>query len=208
MAAPERAPFFSDEVFRWVMWEEAEVKGKGRGWGRKIGYTAKEYRAVVEGVGKVVERLGVGAGEVERVAWVLGREGGELGEVEGVEVGGKDEVKDGVEEGEEERSEQGTGVKEDRKGRAKKKTAKGGGKAIHEAGKGEEPRRSKRMVVAQDPLDESKATKRYVVVKSIKSVSQAHASQEVKVVNYKTQSSPDIPLNISAQISGSDPKVP
>ncbi|KAF2809616.1 uncharacterized protein BDZ99DRAFT_387974 [Mytilinidion resinicola] len=198
VAAPDSAPFFSDEVFRWVMWEEAEVKGKGMGWERKIGYTVKEYRAVVEGVGRVMERLGVGAGEVERVAWVLGREGGDLGVGKGGGVGAEVEGKDEGE-GEREKLKNGKGVKGDRKGKIEKKTVKGGRKAVNEAVKGEEPRRSKRKPVAQDPLEESKVTKRYAITKSIGFDLQAHASQEGEVVNYKTQLSPDIPLNISAQ---------
>ncbi|OCK77410.1 hypothetical protein K432DRAFT_333939 [Lepidopterella palustris CBS 459.81] len=71
--SPDTIPFFSDELFRWVMWDEGGTKG--RGWERKIGYTAKEWEEVIQRVGEVRERLGVSAGECERVAWVLGREG-------------------------------------------------------------------------------------------------------------------------------------
>ncbi|KAH0543568.1 hypothetical protein FGG08_002129 [Glutinoglossum americanum] len=74
---PNNVPFFSDEAFRWVNWEE----GKGKGWDRKIGYNVKEYDALVEAVRKVRKRLEaesggkpIGAGEVERVGWVIGRE--------------------------------------------------------------------------------------------------------------------------------------
>ncbi|OMP83369.1 hypothetical protein BK809_0004750 [Diplodia seriata] len=83
---PASTPFFSDEVFRWAVWEE-DGKGKGRGWGRKIGYTEKEYAVLVGKVRDVVGRVrgwGLGEGElgemgeavaVEKVAWVLGKEG-------------------------------------------------------------------------------------------------------------------------------------
>ena len=103
VAAPDEVPFFSDEVFRWVMWGEkyattgaagkvgtvkttaaaAVVPAGPRGWKRPIGYNAKEYGEVVERVGEVVRRLGVRAVECERVAWVLGREGVDVGEEEG-----------------------------------------------------------------------------------------------------------------------------
>ncbi|KAH7125351.1 hypothetical protein B0J11DRAFT_486846 [Dendryphion nanum] len=77
--APDTCPFFSDEVFRWLMWEDG---GKEGGWKRGIKYSVKEYRELVERMGVVRERLGVGAVEMERVAWVLGREG-----VDGKKVG-------------------------------------------------------------------------------------------------------------------------
>jgi hypothetical protein len=74
---PDNVPFFSDEAFRWVNWEE----GKGKGWDRKISYSSKEYHAFVEAVRKVRKRLeaesggkSVGAGDIERVGWVIGRE--------------------------------------------------------------------------------------------------------------------------------------
>ncbi|KAF2794684.1 hypothetical protein K505DRAFT_349155 [Melanomma pulvis-pyrius CBS 109.77] len=70
---PEAVPFFSDELLRWVTWEE------GGGWKRKIKYDVKEYAVLVQGVGKLRERLGVKAVDVERVAWVLGREGRDVG---------------------------------------------------------------------------------------------------------------------------------
>jgi hypothetical protein len=72
VADPERAVFFGDEVFRWLMWDEESKAGKG--WGRKIGYTAKEYRVLAEKAGEVCERLGVRAADLEKVGWVLGRE--------------------------------------------------------------------------------------------------------------------------------------
>jgi hypothetical protein len=66
----DEVPFFSDEVFRWVNWDEAD-SAKGGGWDRVIKYTAKEYKEVVERVGDVRERLGVRAVDVEML---VGRE--------------------------------------------------------------------------------------------------------------------------------------
>ncbi|GME26850.1 hypothetical protein GTA08_BOTSDO01049 [Neofusicoccum parvum] len=80
VAEPAGTPFFSDEVFRWVHWGEG-----GEGWGRRIGYTEKEYGRLVERVRDVVGRVrgwDVGVPEavaVEKVAWVLGREGVDCG---------------------------------------------------------------------------------------------------------------------------------
>ncbi len=91
---PARVPFFGDELFRWAMWD-APVSGRAApgasatGWKRKIGYSAKEYAALVDVVERVTARLGVPASEVERVAFVLGREGASVDE--GVEV--EDEAK-------------------------------------------------------------------------------------------------------------------
>ena len=74
---PDNVPFFSDEAFRWVTWEE----GKGRGWDRKISYNNKEYTAFVEAVQTVRRRLeaesggkSIAAGDVERAGWVIGKE--------------------------------------------------------------------------------------------------------------------------------------
>lgn len=73
--APDTVPPFSDEAYRWIL------HSPGReGWGKKIKYDAKEYRTYVEGVKALVERLGgdVTAGEVEKVGFVLGKEGAEF----------------------------------------------------------------------------------------------------------------------------------
>jgi hypothetical protein len=93
VASPDTIPFFSDEVFRWCMWDEP---GSPSGWQRKIKYNVKEYEILVSKVEEVRKRLGVRALDVERVAWVLGREGvnvdeeyddgGEDGETENTEV--------------------------------------------------------------------------------------------------------------------------
>ncbi|KAI9781318.1 MAG: hypothetical protein M1839_006111 [Geoglossum umbratile] len=89
---PDNVPFFSDEAFRWVTWEE----GKGEGWDRKISYNNKEYAVFVEAVRAVRERLeaesggkSIAAGDVERVGWVIGRE------EEGA-MGGEKKLKGGI----------------------------------------------------------------------------------------------------------------
>jgi hypothetical protein len=71
VAAPDTVPFFSDELFRWCMWDEAGSPG---GWQRKIKYNAKEYEMLLEKVDALVKRLGVRAVDAEQVAWVLGKE--------------------------------------------------------------------------------------------------------------------------------------
>jgi len=71
---PEQVPFFGDEVFRWIMWDEpSSGPASQKGWSRKIGYTPKEYRRFVELVNGFRQRLGVPASEVEMVGYVLGR---------------------------------------------------------------------------------------------------------------------------------------
>ncbi|KAF2166778.1 hypothetical protein M409DRAFT_54566 [Zasmidium cellare ATCC 36951] len=67
---PERAPFFSDELFRWSMYEDK----KANGWDRKIKYTPKEYLELFEKIQQVQKRLGAAkAVDLEKVAYVLGR---------------------------------------------------------------------------------------------------------------------------------------
>lgn len=70
---PDRAPFFSDELFRW-----ASYQGDGaQGWSRDIKYTLKEYLELVDQVHGLQKRLkadhqrDVTAVEVEKVAYVL-----------------------------------------------------------------------------------------------------------------------------------------
>lgn len=70
----ENAPFFSDELFQWMMFED----GKGKGWDRKIKYSIAEYKQMVPLVGAFRERLEQAGGkatalEAEMVAYVLGR---------------------------------------------------------------------------------------------------------------------------------------
>jgi hypothetical protein len=86
---PEEIPFFSDELFRWSCWDN-EVKSKeGTGWQRKIKYNFKEYEMMLDRVEKLRTRLGkssgqkpdtsVRAADIEKVAWVLGKEGKDVG---------------------------------------------------------------------------------------------------------------------------------
>ena len=73
---PVRIPFFSDEIYRYLLWEEA----KSKGWDRKINYTIKEYRTLFERVAALRERLEVVSGEevsavhIEKAAYVLGKD--------------------------------------------------------------------------------------------------------------------------------------
>lgn len=72
---PQTCPFFSDEMYRWTTWD-----GKDE-WKKKIKYNVAEYRDVVKKVGELRKRLGeeVRAVDAERVAWVLGKEGIDVG---------------------------------------------------------------------------------------------------------------------------------
>lgn len=68
------------------MWDEP---GQPGGWKRGIKYTGKEYGEVARGVGELRGRLeGVEAWMVERVAYVLGRGGFDVGV--GLEEGEED----------------------------------------------------------------------------------------------------------------------
>jgi hypothetical protein len=71
---PEKTPFFSDELFRWAFWENKS----GAGWDRKIKYTVKEYSELKERVDALRERIGKGAIEAEKVAYVLGKREADL----------------------------------------------------------------------------------------------------------------------------------
>lgn len=66
---PDNAPFFSDELFRWVFWEE----GTGKGWDRQIKYTLKEYLELFERVQDRVSEGTLKAVDLERSAYVLGK---------------------------------------------------------------------------------------------------------------------------------------
>lgn len=66
---PETLPFFSDELFRWAFWDSKS----GAGWDRKIKYSVKEYRELKEKVDELRDRIGKGAIEAEKVAYVLGK---------------------------------------------------------------------------------------------------------------------------------------
>ena len=71
-----RIPFFSDEIYRYLLWEEAKLKG----WDRKINYTIKEYRTLFERVAALRKRLEEASGEevsavhIEKAAYVLGKD--------------------------------------------------------------------------------------------------------------------------------------
>lgn len=73
---PVRVPFFSDELYRYLHWEEA----KSKGWDRKISYTIKEYKSLFERVIKLRERLEKDSGgevsaiDIEKTAYVLGKD--------------------------------------------------------------------------------------------------------------------------------------
>lgn len=76
---PRNIPFFGDELFRYLHWDVAPRKaGDGRGWKRKINYTVLEWLSLVEQMRKFRERFegedGVSAIDVEKVAYVLGKE--------------------------------------------------------------------------------------------------------------------------------------
>lgn len=72
---PAVVPFFSDELFRWSVFEDS----KARGWGREIKYTMKEYLQLFDKVQEFITRLVVeysqqiSVVEIEKVAYVLGK---------------------------------------------------------------------------------------------------------------------------------------
>jgi len=66
-----KAPFFSDELYRWAFFESGDKKGHG--WDRPIKYNAKEYLALFERVQQLSDRLQVKTVEAEKVAYVLGK---------------------------------------------------------------------------------------------------------------------------------------
>ena len=73
---PVKIPFFSDELYRYMHWEEA----KSKGWDRKINYTMKEYKSLFEKVIELRKRLESDSGkqvstiDIEKAAYVLGKE--------------------------------------------------------------------------------------------------------------------------------------
>ena len=74
----DNVPFFSDELFRWVCWDQKV------GWTKKIKYNMKEYDMLWDGVKSLRERLGedVRAVDLEKVAFVCGK----LGESPGMKA--------------------------------------------------------------------------------------------------------------------------
>ncbi|KAF1976075.1 hypothetical protein BU23DRAFT_588267 [Bimuria novae-zelandiae CBS 107.79] len=78
---PTHNPFFSDELFRWMLWD---TRGSPKGWQRTISYTAKQYEMLLTCVDRLRERLGVSAVDMEKVAWVLGKARVDVGLEEGL----------------------------------------------------------------------------------------------------------------------------
>jgi hypothetical protein len=74
---PDNVPFFGDEVFRWLMWDEPSTS-PGKHWSRKIAYNLKEYKRFAELAAAVIQRLGIPAIELEMVGYVLGRSEAEI----------------------------------------------------------------------------------------------------------------------------------
>ncbi|WPH00685.1 Hypothetical protein R9X50_00351500 [Acrodontium crateriforme] len=80
-----KAPFFSDELYRWAFFS-ATGSGKGDvGWERKLKYSLVEYLDLVEKVVELKERLGrqgviVTSVEIEKVAYVIGKRASGLAE--------------------------------------------------------------------------------------------------------------------------------
>ncbi len=64
---PENVVFFSDEAYRWLVHGGEKVK---------IGYTMKEFGELDSRAKELGKRLGVGMVEVEKVAYVVFKEGG------------------------------------------------------------------------------------------------------------------------------------
>lgn len=76
---PNSVPFFSDELFRLFHWEEQPAKGIEKGWERKITYTLKEYRSLIEKMSEFraavkADRRAWTCVELEKAAWVLGKD--------------------------------------------------------------------------------------------------------------------------------------
>ena len=57
---PINIPFFSDELYRYLHWEDARSKG----WDRKIGYTMKEYKELYSRLHSLRERLEKESGQI------------------------------------------------------------------------------------------------------------------------------------------------
>lgn len=86
---PVNVPFFSDELFRWAHWDGRGngIKNTGQGFKRSIGYTAKEYKSLCGRVSTARKRLSkegreeTSALEMEKVAYVLGKEGVDVAQI-------------------------------------------------------------------------------------------------------------------------------
>jgi len=77
---PRTAPFFSDELFRWVTGADVSSTGKPQGWDKKIGYNKKEFKELWEGTRQIRKRLVeenegemITAVELEKAAYVIAR---------------------------------------------------------------------------------------------------------------------------------------
>lgn len=84
---PDKIPFFSDELFRAVHWdgqgEGVKSAPKGKEWARKIGYTMKEYKSLIQRTNALLERFQqeedkLPAVDLEMIAYVLGKEESQL----------------------------------------------------------------------------------------------------------------------------------
>lgn len=73
---PEALPFFSDELFCWAFWENKS----GSRWDRKIKYSLKEYKELVAKTDEMRKRISRSAIDIEKVAYVLGKEDTRLSE--------------------------------------------------------------------------------------------------------------------------------
>ena len=73
---PVKVPFFSDELYRYLHWSNAKIKG----WDRKISYTMKEYKDLWQKVQDLRDRIEketaqtVKAIEVEKMAYVMAKQ--------------------------------------------------------------------------------------------------------------------------------------
>ncbi|KAK5116743.1 hypothetical protein LTR62_007417 [Meristemomyces frigidus] len=67
----ENVPFFSDELYRWAVFDDASC-------GQSIKYTLKAYLELYDRARQLRKRLGISALEAEKVAYVLGKSGGEV----------------------------------------------------------------------------------------------------------------------------------
>jgi hypothetical protein len=90
---PDNIPFFSDELFRWLHWDgkhwdpyntRSDLKKPGKGWSRQIGYTMKEYESLAVKCEDLRNRIAaegrpVDCLEIEKVAYVLGKEEADIG---------------------------------------------------------------------------------------------------------------------------------
>ena len=92
---PIRIPFFSDQLFRYALWQRTA----GCGWDRKIKYSTSEYKEMFEKVQALRERLESESGQevsaltLEKVAYVLGKEA-QLDSKQDAVQGGKREEDD------------------------------------------------------------------------------------------------------------------